>query len=213
MTAIKFCGLTRREDVDVAMHLGAAFVGVVFAGGPRARTAEQGRSLFDGVSAARRVGVFGDQPPDVIARIADRARLDVVQLHADPTPDLVAEMKALTGRETWAAVRVSKVLPEEDMGALISSADAILFDTRASGTLGGTGRAFDWTLLTDSLDKHRHAGGRFILAGGLTPTLVPRAIAAVRPAVVDVSSGVERAPGVKDHGLMAAFAAAVRSPP
>ena len=211
MTDIKFCGLTRREDVEVAIDLGAAFVGVVFAGGPRARTAEEGRSLFDGVSAARRVGVFGDQSADVIARIADRARLDVVQLHADPTPDLVAEMKARTGLETWAAVRVSNALPEADMDALISSVDAILFDTRAGATLGGTGRAFDWTLLTDSLDRHRRAGVRFILAGGLTPALVPRAIAAVRPDVVDVSSGVERAPGVKDHGLMQAFASAVRT--
>ena len=213
MTDIKFCGLTRREDVDVAIDLGAAFVGVIFAGGPRARTAEEGRSLFDGVSAARRVGVFGDQPTDVVARIADTARLDVVQLHADPTPDFVAETKALTGLETWAAVRVSNALPEADMDALISSADAILFDTRTGGTLGGTGRAFDWTLLTDSLDRHRHAGARFVLAGGLTAVIVPRAIAAVRPDVVDVSSGVERAPGVKDHGLMHAFAAAVRSAP
>lgn len=213
MTDIKFCGLTRREDLDVAIDLGAAFVGVVFAGGPRARSAEQGRSLFDGVRAARRVGVFGDQPAEVVARIADLARLDVVQLHADPTPDFVAEAKTLTGLETWAAVRVSNVLPEADMDALISSADAILFDTRAGGTLGGTGRAFDWTFLTASLDRHRHAGARFVLAGGLTPALVPRAIAAVRPDIVDVSSGVERAPGVKDHGLMQAFAAAVRSAP
>jgi phosphoribosylanthranilate isomerase len=211
MTEIKFCGLTRAADVELAIDLGAAFVGAVFAGGPRRVTADQARSLFEGVASARRVGVFGDQSVEEIARSAETAALDVVQLHGDPTPEHVSAIKAATGLETWGAIRVANDLIEAELDALMSSADAILFDTRIDGALGGTGRAFDWSLLTNLLDQQRRARARIVLAGGLTPPLVPSAIAAVRPDVVDVSSGVEMRPGVKDHELMRAFVAAVRS--
>ena len=208
--AIKFCGLTRAADVQLALELGASFVGAIFAGGPRTLTAEQARMLFAEVRTARRVGVFGDQPAEEIARVADAASLDVVQLHADPTPGFVAVVKRATGLETWAAMRIANAPADEELGALISSADAIVFDSRVAGSLGGTGRTFDWAVITNLLDRHRGARARFVLAGGLTPALAPRAIAALRPDIVDVSSGVESAPGVKDHGLMRAFAAAVR---
>jgi phosphoribosylanthranilate isomerase len=209
-TAIKFCGLTRADDVRVAVELGASFVGAVFAGGPRAMTPQQARSLFQNVNTSRRVGVFGDQAPDAIARIADAASLDVVQLHGDPTSEVVSAVKRATGLETWAAMRIAKTPTEAELDAIISSADAIVFDSRVSGSLGGTGRSFDWTLITTLLDQHRRAAARVVLAGGLTPALAPVAIAVVRPDIIDVSSGVESAPGVKDHGLMRAFAAAVR---
>jgi phosphoribosylanthranilate isomerase len=207
---IKFCGLTRVVDLRVAEELGASFVGAVFAGGPRAITPEQARSLFDAATSARCVGVFADQPADEIAHVAEVASLDVVQLHADPTPEFVAAVKRATGLETWAAMRIANVPEETALAGLSSSADAILFDSRVPGHLGGTGRAFDWSMITNLLDRHRSGGARVVLAGGLTPALVPVAIAAVRPDIVDVSSGVESAPGVKDHSLMRAFAAAVR---
>ena len=210
MTQIKFCGLTRRADLEVAMELDAEYVGAVFAESPRRVTAEQARSLFEGVSGTRRVGVFGAESADAIARTAERAGLDVVQLHGDQTPEEALAVKGVTGLETWVAIRVGNELMSTNLDAMISSADAMLFDTRADGSLGGTGRAFDWELLTNLLDQHRHARPRIVLAGGLTPDLVPRAIAAVRPDVVDVSSGVEARPGVKDHDRMRAFAAAVR---
>ncbi len=213
MTDIKFCGLTRLDDVAVAIDLGAAFVGAVFAGGPRRLTAEQARTLFRDVSRARRVGVFGDQSVEDIARIAVHASLDVVQLHADPIPETVAAVRRATGLEIWAAMRIANTVPEAELDALISSADAILFDARVDGALGGAGSTFDWTLVTAVLHQHRRERGRIILAGGLDPSVVPRAIAAVRPHIVDVSSGVETRPGVKDHGLMRAFADAVRSAP
>lgn len=213
MTDIKFCGLTRAADVEVAIGLGAAFVGAVFANGPRRVTADQARSLFEGAREARRVGVFGDQPVAEIARTAGTVGLDVVQLHDDPTPEHATAVKAATGLETWVAIRIANELKETALDALISSADAILFDTRVDGVLGGSGRVFDWSLITNLLDQHRRERTRFVLAGGLTPALVRGAIAAVRPDVVDVSSGVEAGPGVKDHGLMRAFASAVRSAP
>lgn len=209
---IKFCGLTNVADVRVALDLGASFVGAVFAGGPRAVTAQQARSLFEDVKSARRVGVFGDHPTDEIARAAEAASLDVVQLHADPTPQIVSAVKRATGLETWAAVRIGKRPTESDFDDLISSADGIVFDSRVAGALGGTGRAFDWSLIADLLNTDRRASARVVLAGGLTPALAPLAIAAIRPDVVDVSSGVESEPGVKDHTLMRAFAAAVRRP-
>lgn len=211
MIDIKFCGLTRAADVAVAMDLGASFVGAVFAGGPRHVTAEQARVLFQEVAPARRVGVFGDQTLDEIARIAEAATLDVVQLHADPTPESVDAVRRATGRETWAAMRIGNTLSEAKLDDLISSADAILFDARIAGSLGGTGTPFDWGLLTPLLDPHRRSRARIILAGGLTPSVVQRAIAAVGPHIVDVSSGVEAAPGVKNHALMRAFADAVRN--
>ncbi len=209
--AIKFCGLTRAEDAAVAVELGALYIGAVFAGGPRSVTAEQARAVFDGAAAVRRVGVFGHQTPDEIARSATSASLDVVQLHADPTPDFVAEVRRLTGLETWAAVRVRKALDQASLSALTSSADAILFDSHIDGVLGGSGRAFDWSMITGVLAVLRRANARIVLAGGLSPTRVPTAIAAIRPDVVDVSSGVESAPGVKDHQLMSEFVQAVRA--
>jgi phosphoribosylanthranilate isomerase len=209
-TDIKFCGLKRVEDVEVAVDLRAAFVGTVFAGGPRAVTAEQARSLFADVDRARRVGVFGAQRADEIARAADHAGLDVIQLHADPTPEVVSAIKRVTGLETWAAVRIANAPDDEMLDALISSADAIVYDTRVEGMLGGTGHSFDWRVLENVLDHERRARARVVLAGGLTPALAPLAIQALHPDVVDVSSGVESAPGVKDHDLMRAFAAAVR---
>ncbi len=213
MTEIKFCGLTRRIDVEIAVELGATYVGAVFADSPRRVTEDEARALFEGVSRARRVGVFGHQSAAEIARAAKRAALDVVQLHGDPTPEEAATVKAATGRETWVAVRVGNELVEADLDAMMSSADAILFDTRVDGSFGGTGRAFDWGLLTNLLDQHRRNDARIVLAGGLTPETVPSAIAAIRPDVVDVSSGVETRPGVKDHDRMRAFAAAVRHAP
>lgn len=211
MTEIKFCGLTRAADVEVAIVLGATFVGAVFASGPRRVTADQARSLFEGVRGARRVGVFGDQPVAEIARTAETVALDVVQLHDDPTPEHALAVKAATGLETWVAMRIANKLKESELDARISSADAILFDTRVDGVMGGSGRVFNWSLITDLLDQHRRERTRIVLAGGLTPTLVCGAIAAVRPDIVDVSSGVEAGPGVKDHDLMRAFASAVRS--
>jgi phosphoribosylanthranilate isomerase len=210
-TAIKFCGLTRVEDARLAAELGASFVGAVFAGGPRLVTADRASAVFHDVRGPRRVGVFGDQSVEEIARTADAAGLDVVQLHADPRPELITAVREVTGLETWAVMRIANDPNESDLDALISCADAIVFDSRVSGSLGGSGRAFDWSVITNLLDQHRREGARVVLAGGLTPALVPRAIAALRPDVVDVSSGVESAPGVKDHALMRAFAAAVSS--
>lgn len=208
MAEIKFCGLMRPEDAAFAGTLGAAYLGVIFAGGPRRLTVARAGEVLDGCGrGARRVGVFGRVAAEEIGRAVDEARLDVVQLHRDPTPDDVAAVRRVTSARIWAVARVADSLPRE-AAELLAAADALLIDARVSGALGGTGVAVEWEAIADALAGMR--GGRtVILAGGLAPENVGRAIATLRPDVVDVSSGVESAPGIKDHARMRAFAAAV----
>jgi phosphoribosylanthranilate isomerase len=204
---IKFCGLTRPADARFAGELGAAYLGVIFAGGPRMLSAERAAEVLDGcTTGAQRVGVFGSATASEIGRIAREARLDVVQLHADPRAADVAAVRSVSAARVWAVVRVTDALPA-DIDDLFGTADAVLIDALVPGSLGGSGVAVDWEALRPELGARR--SGRVVLAGGLTPDNVARAVAALRPDVVDVSSGVESAPGIKDHARMRAFAAAV----
>ncbi|MFL5559936.1 MAG: phosphoribosylanthranilate isomerase [Gemmatimonadaceae bacterium] len=205
---MKFCGLTRAEDAALGAELGAAYLGVIFAGGPRLQTPDAAKRVLDGSgSTAKRVGVFGASSAAEIARIARTVALDIVQLHSDPTARDIAAVRQETDARIWAVVRVTDTLPP-DVGELISVADALLVDARVSGSLGGTGVPVDWDALSAQLDVTR-SGRPVILAGGLAPENVARAIRTLRPDVVDVSSGVELAPGLKDHARMRAFATAV----
>ena len=125
MTKIKFCGLTRAEDAAFAGELGAAYLGVVFAEGPRALDAARAARVLDGCSgSAERVGVFARMRPDEIARIAAVARLDVVQMHADPSAADVAAVRQRSGVKLWAVVRVTDALPPE-IDELFDAADAV----------------------------------------------------------------------------------------
>ena len=135
------------------------------------------------------------------------ARLDVVQLHADPTASEVSAVRGETSAQIWAVIRVTDALPP-DVDDLFGVADAVLIDARVAGSLGGNGVAVEWEALQSELGARRR-GRRLVLAGGLAPGNVGRAVATLRPDVVDVSSGVESAPGIKDHARMRAFAAAV----
>ena len=208
MAEIKFCGLTRSEDAAYAGSLGAAYLGVIFAGGPRMLTPARAASVLDGcLTAARRVGVFGRARPGEIGEAVRAARLDVIQLHGDPTAADVASARDESGAEVWAVVRITDTLPP-DIDALFAAADAVLIDARVPGSLGGNGVPVEWEALQRELAMKR-GGGRVVLAGGLAPENVGRALATLRPDVVDVSSGVESAPGIKDHARMRAFAAAV----
>ena len=208
MAEIKFCGLTRASDAKVAGALGAAYLGVIFAGGPRMLDARRAAEVLDGSeSDARRVGVFGRVNVAEIARTVAAARLDIAQLHGDPTPSEIVAVHAETGAKVWAVVRVTDALPD-GVDDLLAVADAILIDARVEGSLGGNGVAVDWAALRAGLAGRRGAG-RIVLAGGLRPENVGTALATLHPDVVDVSSGVESAPGIKDHARMRAFAAAV----
>ncbi len=209
MAEIKFCGLTRPDDARYANALGARYLGVIFAGGPRVLDPGRAAEVLDGSEGpASRVGVFGRSAPREIGRAARAARLDIVQLHDDPTAADVVAVRGEADVKVWAVVRVTDALPPE-ADALFETADALLIDARVEGgASGGRGVAFDWAALRDDLERRR-AGRKLVLAGGLRPDNVSEALATLWPDVVDVSSGVESAPGIKDHARMRAFAAAV----
>ncbi len=207
---LKFCGVTRAADAAEAAHLGADFVGVVFAGGPRRIDAASAAECLAPVPReVARVGVFGPQTADEIAEIAAVASLDVAQLHGDPDASAVERVRTRTGLVVWSVVRVEGSRIPAALPELIDAADAIVLDAKIAGALGGTGRSFDWRRVADALAPMR-ARMRIVLAGGLTPENVVSAIDTMHPDVVDVSSGVESAPGVKDHARMRAFSDAVR---
>ncbi len=213
MTAVKFCGLTRPVDADYAAALGAAYVGVIFAGGPRTLTPAEASKVMAAVprGGPKRVGVFSGTAPNEIARSADQIPLDVVQLHVQPGAagaDEVAAVARCAARPLWAVLRCEEGRVPEHASKLAVYADALLIDAHVPGKLGGTGVALAWETLAEAVAAVRGTQP-LVLAGGLTPDNVARAISALRPDVVDVSSGVERAPGVKDHGRMRAFMDAV----
>jgi phosphoribosylanthranilate isomerase len=207
---IKFCGLTRPEDTAFAISLGAAYVGVIFAESPRRlEPSTASRVLLPARGRARTVGVFGRIAVEAIAEIASAVSLDAVQLHGDPDSDTVERVRGAVDGEVWAVVRIAgNELPREAT-SLLSVADAVVLDTKVIGHLGGTGRSFDWTPVAQALARTR-ARARIVLAGGLNHENVARAVSVIAPDVVDVSSGVESAPGIKDHDRMRLFNEAVR---
>lgn len=209
LPAVKFCGLTRAEDAARGASLGARYLGVIFAGGPRLLTAGQARALFDSTPGAYgRVGVFGAQPVAEIARVAEQVGLDVVQLHGDPAPEQIDELRRRFGGEIWGVVRTRGAELPVGLAALFATADAVVLDARVAGSLGGSGVVLDWAGLAARLAGPR-GGRRLVLAGGLTPRNVALAARTLAPDIVDVSSGIERAPGLKDPHRMDAFVAAL----
>lgn len=203
MTKIKICGLTRLEDAVLAADLGADFLGFIFVpSSPRAvepeRVAEIVATLRGAGHTARAVGVFSDASVDTIRAVADVAPLDLVQLHGTETEeDIVA-----IGLPAIKTIRVGDALPDTTS---TPGAEWLLFDTLDERRGGGTGRRFDWSLLA-MYERTKP----FFLAGGLDPDNIGAAISLVRPDAIDVASGVESEPGVKDHGKLRALFERVR---
>ena len=197
---VKFCGMTRLEDAREAARLGAWAIGLNHhAESPRfcdpATAAEIGAALKRRLEV---VGVFVDSSLDEIASAAESESLTMVQLHGGEGPAFCREAARRTGCRVIKAVRIRS-------GADVRAAEAHrtdfhLLDAYRAGTPGGTGESFDWELLAA-----RRSEVPLILAGGLTPDNIAEAVATVRPFAVDVASGVEAGPGVKDHALMAVF--------
>jgi phosphoribosylanthranilate isomerase len=206
---IKFCGMTRAEDITFAAGLGASYVGVIFAGGPRHLTADGAqRVLAASAPPPKRVGVVGEQTEAEIAGLAQSLHLDVIQLHANPSIERIENVRATTTAQIWAVVQLPGDSLPPNIGEIADAADAIVLDARVPGGLGGSGVTLPWTSLARSLAAIR-SRCHIVLAGGLKPENVATAITALEPDVVDVSSGVESAPGVKDHARMRAFRDAV----
>ena len=207
MTAIKFCGVTRAEDAAAAAQLGAAFVGSIFAHGARLVSPEKAAEIWSAASQLKKVGVFGQASVDEILAAAGKSGLDVLQLHARLAEGTVEKLRASFRGEIWAVLRVREACALSTTGES-SVADAILVDSYSESGLGGTGRTFDWEREAEAI--RRLKGDKpLIVAGGLDSENVGIAIRALQPDVVDVSTGVESAPGIKDHARMRAFADAV----
>jgi len=196
MTRIKICGITREDDALAAAAHGADFLGFIFVPStPRfvepERAAAIAAAVRDRGDAPKIVGVFRDASNDYIRAIADVVGLDVVQLHGAESDDDIREL----GIPAVKTLRVGDALPETHT---TPSAAWLLFDTFDVSRSGGTGRSFDWGLLT-TYERSKP----FFLSGGLGPDNVAAAISLVRPDAVDLCSGVEASPGVKDHGKLA----------
>jgi phosphoribosylanthranilate isomerase len=200
---IKVCGITRVEDAAVAVELGAAAVGFVFwPRSPRRIAVETAREIGGILPPfVARIGVFVDMPADDVARIVDDARLDGVQLHGDEKTDQYRQLQARL-------IKAVTLDSDTDVqaAATLPAHVTVLVDATDRLRRGGTGRVADWTNAA-ALAAQRP----IILAGGLSAANVGDAIRQVRPWAVDVSSGVEAAPGVKNRERLEAFFAAVNA--
>lgn len=207
MTQVKICGLSDPDLVALAAREGADWLGFMLVpGSPRQVTLAEAAVLLKSVGAAVPVAVLVD-PGDVDVMAVAAQGFPVIQLHGGETPDRVAEIKAMTGREVWKAIGVRDAADLARAGEY-TAADRLLIDARApegAAITGGHGAAFDWALL-----EGWAAPKPWLLAGGLTPETVAGAIARTGPPAVDVSSGVERIRGVKDKELVRAFLRAAK---
>ncbi len=201
MTKIKICGITRMEDAQLCAELGADFLGFIFVrSSPRYIEPERAAEIASAVKGPKFVGVFRDESLEAIHRITHRVGLDLIQFHGTESDEDIHTL----GLPSVKAIRVGETLPDTSSHP---SADWLLFDTFDPRRDGGTGRAFDWSLLAMySRTKP------FFLAGGLGPDNAAAAISLVRPDAIDVSSGVESAPGIKDPDKLRTLFERVKRP-
>ena len=197
----KICGITCIEDALAAVQAGADAIGFVFyPKSPRAVTAEQARSIIAQLPPfVSTVGLFVNEEREALHALLDVVPLDLIQFHGDETPTQCDGYS-----RPW--IKALRVQAGDDIAAACTryaKASGILLDTYVAGVPGGTGETFDWALIPEHLSKP------IILAGGLTSANVSQAIAQVRPYAVDVSGGVEKGRGIKDHDKIRAFMSAV----
>ncbi|MEQ8233000.1 MAG: phosphoribosylanthranilate isomerase [Gammaproteobacteria bacterium] len=200
---IKYCGITNLEDALAAIALGVDALGFVFhPPSPRYVTAEQAAAIIARLPPlVSTVGLFVNRPPEEVMETLAMTGIDLVQYHGDETPAACA-----AGPRAW--IKAVRVRTGVDVGACARDyrgARALLVDTFDGQVYGGSGRAFDWSLLPAAVDTP------LILAGGLTAANVAAAIRQVRPYAVDVSGGIEASKGRKDHEKMHRFVTEVRT--
>lgn len=193
-TRIKICGVTRPSDAALACGLGVDAIGIVFARRSRRRvTLAQARAVreaVDGLTAL--VALFVDQPSSEVREVIDAVRPDFLQFHGAESPSYCEQF-------AWPFLRALSHTEARERAPAFAAARGLVIDSHAPGELGGSGQPFDW--FTFPMD----IGSPVLLAGGLKPENVARAIRTTRPYGVDVASGVETAPGIKDAELLARF--------
>jgi phosphoribosylanthranilate isomerase len=210
-TLTKICGLRTPEALDIALDEGAGFVGFVFfPPSPRHVSFDLARDLGARVQGrSRKVALTVDADDALHAAIMEALKPDLLQLHGHETPERVAALKARFGLPVIKAIAVETAADLKAVPAYAAVADWVLFDARApkdASRPGGLGKPFDWTLL-----KGLDPALPFMLSGGLEPGNVGQALAVTGAPAVDVSSGVESKPGVKDASKIAAFIRAVHA--
>ena len=202
-TRVKICGLTNLEDALWAAEAGADLLGFIFADSPRRVEPLVAEKIIAALPPlVQTVGVFVDEKPETVLEIAGRCQLDYLQLHGQETP---VDCLLLDDWKIIKVLRLGVGEPLPELEPYKEQCEIFLYDTLVPGQAGGSGKTFDWQLI----DREK-VGKYFILAGGLSPENVGRAIEMVRPWAVDVSSGVEREPGRKDRVKIEAFMNAVR---
>jgi phosphoribosylanthranilate isomerase len=206
----KICGLSTPETLDAAIKHGASHVGLVFfAKSPRNLSPDQASAIAARVPPhVKSVGLFVDPNADDLARVLTQVNLDILQLHGHEAPETVARLAKTHGREVWKAIPVRTAADRDAAARYRGAADMILYDAKppeGADLPGGNGLRFDWSLLSG----HRHPLP-WALSGGLDAGNVAEAIRVTGAPLVDVSSGVESAPGVKDVDKIAAFLKAAR---
>lgn len=203
---VKICGLTRPADALAAVAAGADWLGVVFASGPRVVAAGRAREIAWAAGRCPVLGVFGSQPADQIVALCRDAGLAGAQLHGDYTARQAAEIRG-AGLVVWRVVRATTAADLVELDDRWD-VDGTLVEPRAAQVDGGSGVRLDAELALAA--RRALAGRRMILAGGLTADTVAAAVGLVAPDVVDVSSGVESRPGIKDPSEIRRFVEAAR---
>ncbi len=208
---VKICGLSDVESVAAAVENGADFLGFnFFERSPRFVSVDVVAEITDGLpDSVAKVGVFVDPDDALLDQVLNHVRLDYVQLHGQESSERVDAVRLNYGVRVIKAIGVSNAEDVQSTASFTDHADRMLFDAKPSPEAdrpGGNARAFNWTLMKDYSNALP-----WFLAGGLTPDTVTEAIAVSGAAAVDVSSGVESAPGQKDPALIAAFLAAAKA--
>ena len=206
---VKIEGLQNPKDALRTAQMGADAIGLVFAESPRWVSPEQARAIVDVLPPwVSTVGVFVNAAPDIINRVIERTRITHVQLHGDEDPDILSKINAPCIKafsvqdESW----LNEVLAWIDAATAKSNLTAVLLDAYSKDARGGTGEIFNWDMVAGARAAGAMAGiDPIILAGGLNPQNVTHAIDIVQPWAVDVASGVEKSPGVKDFKQIARF--------
>ena len=199
---VKICGLSTPETVDAAIRLGATHIGLVhYEPSPRHVALDLAAELRQRAQGKVKVALLlVNASQQLTGEALSKVRPDIVQFHGNETPEWLARVKRLVPAEVWKAIGLRDAGTLERVRQYEGAADRILYDAPAASLPGGTGTRFDWSLLKN----HRHAID-WGVAGGLTPANVGQAIAETGAPLVDVSSGVESAPGLKDVDKIAAF--------
>jgi len=207
-TQIKICGLSNPASVTAAAEAGADYIGLVhFEKSPRHVTLDQAAKLREAApDSLKIVLLLVNADPKATGQAINTVRPDVVQFHGGETPEWIKLVRDQSNVEVWKALGLRDRATLAKSSRFEGAADRLLFDAPAKALPGGTGTSFDWSVLAGH--DHKVPWG---LAGGLDSDNVVRAIEATNPPLVDVSSGVESAPGVKDVDRIAAFCQAVRT--